>query len=120
MIVDLYFIAVVHRHPLFAWFEGNPDEDSGVVILIAHLVDHVDLAIPHLATRPIKQTHSSVGADQTVFHAVPARTNMLPARQVPAVEELLPLVRVACANILIFIGRERERNETHELQKCIQ
>jgi hypothetical protein len=47
--------------------------------------------------------------DQPVFHCIATRANMLPSGQIFAIEKLLPLVGIAFAGILIFVGCERER-----------
>ena len=107
MIIDLHFETVVHWHPLFARLDRNADEDARIVILVAHLVHHMDHAIANLPARPVKQAHPAVSADQPVFYGVPARANMLPPGQIFAVEKLLPLVGIALANVLIFIAGKK-------------
>src|SRR6266480_2070618 len=49
VVVNLDFVAVVDRHPLLARFEGNANENAGIIIEVAHLVDHADAAIGELA-----------------------------------------------------------------------
>src|SRR5215468_8434159 len=109
MIVDLDFVAVMHRHPLLAWLDGNPYEDAGVVIFIPHFEDDVNRAISDSAARPVEQAHSAVGVDQAVLHGVSAGADMFPSRKIFPVEQLLPLARVAFA--CIFVSTERQRRE---------
>src|SRR5271165_1476535 len=104
IIVDLHFEAIVYRHPLFAGLNRNADEHSRIVVLVAHLVDHVDHAVANLAARPVEQAHAAVGADQSLFYGIAARAHVLPSGQILAVIKLLPFVGIALAHVLIFIG----------------
>src|SRR5579872_1183574 len=78
MVIDLYFKAVVHWHPLFPRLEGNADEYAGIVVFIAHLVDDVDGAVADLAASPVEQSHAAMSADQAIFYGVAARAHVLP------------------------------------------
>ena len=72
----------------------------------------MDYAIADLAARPVEQAHASVGVDEAVFNRVSAGANMLPSSQIFTVEKLLPLVGIALANVLIFIGGEGECDQS--------
>src|SRR5258708_38136560 len=106
VIVDLHLKSVMDRHPLFARLNRNANKNSRIVILIAHAVDHMDLAIANLAGSPVEQAHAPVSLDQAVFHGVSARTHVLPSRQILTIEESPPSVRIALAGILTLIGRK--------------
>src|SRR5215475_10369301 len=110
MIVDLNFVAIMHGHPLFAWLDGNPYEDTGVIIFIAHFEDNMNHAISDFAARPIQKAHSAVRVDQAVFHGIASGTHVFPSRKILSVEDLLPLARVSFTRI--FVGTERQRCET--------
>src|ERR1035438_5993174 len=99
VIIDLYLVTIVHRHPLFPGLERNADEDTGVVIFIAHPVDHAHHAIADRAAGPVEQAHAAVRLDDPVFHRHVAGTHVLPADQVFAVEYLSPLSWVASTGI---------------------
>ncbi len=90
LVIDLHLVAVIHRHPSFARLDGNADKDSGVVVVIAHLVNNANHAISKLAAGPVKQPHAAMGADQPIFHGHFAGPDVLPAGQVLAIEKLLP------------------------------
>src|SRR5437870_953751 len=61
LVIDLDLVTIVHGHPGFARLNRNADKDTRVVVVIAHLVDHANIAIPQLAARPIQQTHGGMG-----------------------------------------------------------
>src|SRR5215472_4882862 len=92
VVVDLHFVAVVHRHPFFARLDGNADEDAGVVIFVAHSEDHADSTVADGPGGPVQQAHAAVSLDESVFDGHEAGANVLPAVQVLAVEELYPAV----------------------------
>src|SRR5712671_3375902 len=106
-IVDLDFVAVVYRHPFFARFNRNTDKDSGVAVVITHLVDGPDGAVAQFAARPVKQAHAALACDHPVFHHMTAGTDMLPASEVLAVEELLPV-----SGLRVHSKRRRNQKET--------
>ena len=114
MVIDLHLEAVMHRHPLLTRLEGNAYEHTGIVILVAHLVDDVNHTVPDLAARPIEQAHAAMGADEAIFHRVPSRPHVLPAGQVLAVEQLLPPIGIALARIVIFSGCKRGSSQASE------
>src|SRR6266446_2209372 len=90
MVVDLDFVAVVNGHPFFARFEGDTNEDSGVIVEVAHLVDDANAAIGKLAPGPVEQAHSAVRSNKAVFHGHVPRADVFPAGEILAVEERLP------------------------------
>src|SRR3954471_17025983 len=92
LVVDLDFVAVVHRHPLLTRLDRNSDEDARVVIVVAHFINHADLTIAQLSASPIKQSHAAVSANQAVLNGHVTGTDMLPAGQVLPIKELLPIV----------------------------
>src|SRR5882672_12322620 len=90
MIVDLNFVAVVDRHPLFARLDRNANEDAGVVVRVAHLEDHTDAAVANFAAVPVKKPHAAARFDEALLDGIATRADMLPAGEVFAVEERLP------------------------------
>ena len=92
MVVDLHLVTVVHGHPLFARLDRDADEDSGVIVLVAHLEDHADGAVADRAGRPIEQAHSTMSSHESIFDNHRAGADVLPAVEVLAVEELDPTV----------------------------
>src|SRR5262249_35057936 len=90
MVVDLNFVTVVDGHPFFARLDGNADEDAGVVIEVAHFVDDAEFAMADLAAGPVGEAHAAVGLDQAVFDGNATGTDVLPAGEILAVEELFP------------------------------
>src|SRR5271166_1866330 len=92
MVVDLHLVAVVHRHPLFSWLDGDADEHARVVVLVAHFVHHADDAVTHRAGGPIEQAHASVGLDESVLDGHVSRADVFPAIEVLAIEELDPVI----------------------------
>jgi len=91
MIVDLHFVAVVNGHPGFARLDGDADEEARIVIQVAHFIDHADAAVADLAASPVKQAHAAVRLDQAVFDRVATRADVLPAGEIFAVEQRLPV-----------------------------
>ena len=63
MVVDLDFVAVVHRHPFFVRLHRNPDEHARIVVFIFHPEHHADDAIGNWSGSPIQQAHAAVGTD---------------------------------------------------------
>src|SRR5437870_7682803 len=72
MIVDLHFVTIMHRHPCFTGFDGNTDENSRIVVFIAHLEHNVNFTVADLSSHAVEQAHSAVRADQAVFHRIAA------------------------------------------------
>src|SRR5258708_20297162 len=118
MIVDLHLESVVHRHPLLARLNRNANKNSRIVILIAHAVDHMDLAIANLAASPVEQAHPAVTLDQAFFDRVSTRTHVLPSRQILTSEDLPPPVRIALPDVLILIGRKRHCYKAGKQYTC--
>src|SRR5258708_4117154 len=92
MVVDLHLVAVVHGHPLFARLDRNADEDSGVVVLVAHPEDYADGAVADRPCGPVEQAHATMSAHKPVFNDHRTGADVLPAVEVFAVEELDPPV----------------------------
>src|SRR6266536_4299656 len=90
MIINLNLVAVVDRHPLFTRLDRNANEDSGVVVRVAHLEDHANAAVANFTAGPVEKPHAAARFDQAVFDGIATRANMLPAGEVFAVEERLP------------------------------
>src|SRR5216684_185229 len=90
MVVNLDFVAVVNGHPFLAGFEGDANEDAGIIVEVAHLVDHVDATIAELAARPIKKAHAAARSNKAVFHRHVAWADVSPAGEIFSVEERLP------------------------------
>src|SRR5882762_10953532 len=90
MVVNLVFVAVVNRHPFLARLEGDANEDTGIIVEIAHLVDDADAAVAELAAGPIEQAHAAVRLNESVFHRHVAWADVFPAGEILAVEERLP------------------------------
>src|SRR6266446_3473889 len=86
MVVNLDFVAVVDGHPFLAWFEGDANEDSGIIVEVAHLVDHANAAIGELAAGPVEQAHAAVRANEAVFDRHVTGADMFPAGEILAVE----------------------------------
>src|SRR6516162_4329915 len=95
MIVNLHFIAIVHRHPFFPRFDGNADEHSGIVIEVTHLVAHANHAVAKLSPGSVEQPHTAIGTDKAAFDLIASRPHVLPSRQVFPVEERLPFIRLS-------------------------
>src|SRR5438067_21319 len=108
MIVDLDFVAVMHRHPFFPWLDGNADEQARVVIVVAHFIDHVNCAVAKLPAGPVEEAHAAMGANQAVLDGHITRTDVLPASQVFAVEKLLPVTGLAVEG----------KRKTENAEKC--
>src|SRR2546430_1011686 len=90
MVVNLDFVAVVNGHPFLARFDRNANEDAGIIIEVAHLVNHADAAIGELATGPVEKAHAAVRANEAVFDRHGAGADMFPPGEILAVEERLP------------------------------
>src|SRR6266853_5133541 len=90
MVVNLDFVAVVNGHPFLARFEGDANEDSGIVVEVAHFVDDANAAIGKLAPGPVEQAHAAVGSNKAVFDRHATGADMFPAGEILAVEERLP------------------------------
>src|ERR1043165_9995144 len=87
-IVNLDLITVVDGHPGLAGLDGDPDEDSGIVVLILHLIYNANDAVAELAARPVEQAHAPMGLDEAVFDGHRSGANVLPSGEVFAVKEL--------------------------------
>src|SRR6266480_367437 len=86
MVVNLDFVAVVDGHPFLARFEGDANEDSGIIVEVAHLVDHANAAIGELAAGPVEQTHAAVRAKEAVFDSHVAGADVFPTGEILAIE----------------------------------
>src|SRR5713226_4772911 len=82
LIVDLDFVAVMDRHPRLAGLDGDANENAGIVIVVAHLVDDANAAVAHLVFGPIQQAHAAVRLDEAVFRGHVAGADVLPANEV--------------------------------------
>src|SRR5580704_3939332 len=89
-IIDLDFVAIVHRHPGLARLDGNANEDAGVVIFVSHLIDHADHAVAQFSARPIEQAHATVSTDKAIYYSHFSGPNVLPSGEIFAIEELFP------------------------------
>src|SRR5882762_2485776 len=89
-VVDLHFVAVVDGHPLFARLDGNTNEYSGIVVVIAHFENDADAAVAEFSAGPIEEAHAAVRADEAVFDSHAAGADVLPAGQIFAIEQRLP------------------------------
>src|SRR4029077_9327388 len=87
--------AVMHGHPLFPRLDGNANEDAGIAVVIAHLEDHANHAVAELAASPVEQSHAAMRADESVLHRHATGPDMLPAREILAVEKLFPFPRLS-------------------------
>jgi hypothetical protein len=58
--------------------------------VVAHLVDDANAAVADLTAGPVEQAHAAVGLDQAIFDGHVAGSDVLPAAEIFAVEELLP------------------------------
>src|SRR6267154_4908920 len=90
MIVNLHFIAIVDGHPFPARLYKDSNEDAGIVIEVAHLVDHTDAAITQLALSPIQQAHPAMRSNEAIFDGHVAGADVFPAGEILAVEERFP------------------------------
>jgi hypothetical protein len=70
--------------------------------------------VADLPASPVEKPHTSMSADQAVFHCISAWTNVFPSSQILAVEKLSPLVGISCASIAIFIGGKTGCSKTKE------
>src|SRR6476646_9346771 len=91
-IIDLYFVAIMHRHPFLTGLDRNADEHTGIVIMVTHFEDDPNGAIAELAARPVEQPHAAVGLNESVFDRHGTGPHMLPSGEVFAVEKLLPFI----------------------------
>jgi hypothetical protein len=66
---------------------------SRVVVVVAHLIGDVNAAVTEFFAGPIQQSRPAMGARQSVFHVAEAGADGLPAGEILAVEELLPILR---------------------------
>jgi hypothetical protein len=114
MVVDLNFKTVMDWHPFFTGFDGNADEDTGIVVFVTHSKNYVDHAVADFSAGPVKQAHAAVCVNQAIFDGIAAGAYMLPARQIFSIEEWLPFGGVALAGILIFVRRKRKSRQTAE------
>ncbi|SPE33178.1 hypothetical protein SBA2_750012 [Acidobacteriia bacterium SbA2] len=106
---DLHLVAVVDRHPRLARFDWDTNEYTGVVVLVPHFINHANDRVSKPGLSVIQQSHAPVGLDQAVSHRHLTRADMLPARQVLAVEKLLPLLRGEC---------ERQEKRQKQEDRC--
>src|SRR6267154_6635288 len=90
LIVDLHFVAVVHRHPRLARLDGNANIDAGIVVVIAHLEYNANSAVTKFAGRPIEKSYAAVRLNQAVLDGHIAWPDVLPSGKIFAVEKLLP------------------------------
>src|SRR5205807_915709 len=97
------------RHPFFARLKRNADKNSGVAVVIAHFVYDVDGAIAQFAARPVEQTHAALARNQSVFNVMAAGPNMLPAREIFPIEQLLG---VACLRLKNERSKQQKQTET--------
>src|SRR5438309_9189882 len=111
MIVDLDFVAVVDGHPFLARLDGDANEDAGIVVEIAHLVDHADAAIGELAAGPVEKAHAAVRSNEAVFNSHVARADVLPAGEILAVEERFP-------GPSLRLGGGDEQKSCNRKQRC--
>src|SRR5436309_9899672 len=113
-VVDLHFVTAVHRHPGLGGLFRNADEDAGVRVVLDGLEDDADYRVADLVWRVHQQSHPTVRFEEAVDDLKSSRANVLPARHVVAVKELLPLAGLRARGR----GAEREKGErkTRETQ----
>src|SRR5271155_3639263 len=105
VVVDLYFETVVHGHPLLAGLDRDANEYAGIVVFIAHAIDHVNVAVADFTAGPVEEAHAAVGVNQAVgFNRHVAGADVVPTREILAVEELPRVLGIAGAGIL-RVGR---------------
>ena len=110
VIIDLHFVAVMNRHPRLSWLERNTDEHSGIIVGVAHFVDHSNARVAHFAAHPIQKSHAAMRFNQSILDSIAAWPDMLPAGKVFAVKKRFP------AGILPECGStERDR---HNKNRC--
>src|SRR5258708_19260971 len=93
MVVNLDFVTVVNRHPFLARLEGDANEDTGIIVEIAHLVDDADAAVAELAAGPIEQAHAALRFNESVFHRHVAWADVFPPAEFLPLEKHLPSLR---------------------------
>ena len=103
MIVNLDFVAVMNGHPFFAGLDGNPNEDAGIVVDVAHFVDDADTAVAELSAGPVEEAHAAMRLNEAFFHGHAARAHVFPTGEVLAIEERLP-------RVFLRKGSEREQD----------
>src|SRR5580693_3538154 len=104
----------MYRHPWLARLDRDAYKHTGIVIVVAHFIHHPNSAIPHLAARPVQQSHSAMRANQSIFNSHAARPDMLPAAQIFAIKqwlESLPFLGRAFFFSLTFFLRTSSREE---------
>src|SRR5437899_1002636 len=107
VIVDLNLVAIVNRHPFFARLDGDSNEDSGIIVEVAHLVDHADAAVGKLAAGPVEKAHAAMRSNEAVLDGHVARADVFPAGEILAIEERLP-----CGSLRL--GGERGRDDSDD------
>ncbi len=53
LVVYLYLVTVMYRHPFFPWFKRNAYKNTGVAVLVPHLPDYPDHAVAELLSGPV-------------------------------------------------------------------
>ena len=66
-------------HPGFCGFGRYTDEYTGVIVLVLHPVDDLDLAIGQGTDGRIEKPHAALGLQHAVLHGEAARPYVLPA-----------------------------------------
>src|SRR5258708_4985195 len=89
MIVDLYLVSIVHRHPFLFWFYRDTDENARVVVRVLHFIHDVKGTVGEFAAGPVEEAHSPMTVEQAVIDAHATRSDVLPAGEVLAVKKLL-------------------------------
>src|SRR5262249_132056 len=92
-IADLDLVAVMHGIPRVLRPVRDPHEDARIGPPAARLVDHAEDAIAELLLGVPQETHTALGADESVFEHHLARPDVLPAVEALAVEQRTPSLR---------------------------
>src|SRR5437899_8142298 len=92
MNIYLKFVTVMNGHPFFSRLDGNPNEDAGIVVEVAHFVDDADAAVAELSAGPVEEAHAAMRLNEAVFHGHVARSDVFPTGEILAIEERLPRV----------------------------
>src|SRR6185437_7047640 len=90
MIINLYLVAIKHRHPFFAGFYRDTDKEARIAIFLLHFIYDADNAIAEFFLSPVAKAHAAMTSRKAVLNVPGAGANLFPAVKVLAIEKLPP------------------------------
>ena len=86
-VIDLHFVASVHRHPRLGGLLRDADEDARVRVISRRFEDYTDDSVADFLRGVPQEAHPAMRLQKALFDLKSSRTDVLPTCHVFAVEE---------------------------------